>query len=77
MQGPYIGRAIATVVIVGLVAWTAVRALGTRSPETPRTPFPAPATDAPLAIAKSQQFLPEAAFGASRPSLNISRELLW
>ena len=55
MQSPYIGRAIATVVIVGLVAWTAVRALGTRSPETPRAPFPAPATDAPLAIAKSQQ----------------------
>jgi peptide-methionine (S)-S-oxide reductase len=55
MQSPYIGRAIATVVIVGLVAWTAVRALGTRSPETPRTSFPAPATDAPLAIAKNQQ----------------------
>jgi peptide-methionine (S)-S-oxide reductase len=55
MQSPYIGRAIATVVIVGLVAWTAVRALGTRTPENPRTPFPAPATDAPLAIAKSQQ----------------------
>ena len=55
MQSPYIGRAIATVVIVGLVAWTAVRALGGRSPETPRTPFPAPATDAPLAIAKVQQ----------------------
>jgi len=55
MQSPYIGRAIATVVIVGLVAWTAVRALGTRSLETPRTPFPAPATDAPLAIAKNQQ----------------------
>src|ERR1700756_1217140 len=55
MQSPYIGRAIATVVIVGLVAWTAVRALGARSPETPRTPFPAPATDAPLAIAKVQQ----------------------
>ena len=55
MRSPYIGRAIATVVIVGLVAWTAVRALGTRSPETPRTPFPAPETDVPLAIAKSQQ----------------------
>ena len=52
MPSPYIGRAIAMVVIVGMVAWTAVRALGTRPPETPKIPFPAPATDAPLATAK-------------------------
>jgi len=55
MPSPYIGRAIAMVVIVGMVAWTAVRALGTRPPETPKIPFPAPGTDAPLATAKSQQ----------------------
>ena len=55
MQSPYIGRGIAIVVIAGLVAWTAFRALGSRSPETPKMPFPAPAVDAPLATAKSQQ----------------------
>src|SRR5438445_10994555 len=55
MQNPYIGRGMALVLIVGLVAWTAFRALGARLPETPRIPFPAPAIDAPLATAKSQQ----------------------
>ena len=55
MKSPYIGRGIAFVLIVGLVAWTAFRALGARLPETPRIPFPAPAIDAPLATAKSQQ----------------------
>src|SRR5260370_8762129 len=55
MQSPYIGRGIALVLIVGLVAWTAFRALGARPPETPKIPFPAPAIDAPLAAAKSQQ----------------------
>jgi peptide-methionine (S)-S-oxide reductase len=55
MQSPYIGRGIALVVIVGLVAWTAFRALGSRPPETPKIPFPAPATDASLTTAKSPQ----------------------
>src|SRR6266704_308225 len=55
MQNPYIGRGMALVLIVGLVAWTAFRALGARLPETPKVPFPAPAIDAPLATAKSQQ----------------------
>ena len=55
MQSPYIGRGIAFVVIVGLVAWTASRAFGARPPETPRVPFPAPAIDVPLAAAKSRQ----------------------
>jgi peptide-methionine (S)-S-oxide reductase len=55
MQSPYIGRGIALVVIVGLVAWTAFRALGARSPETPKIPVPAPAVDAPLSSSKSQQ----------------------
>jgi peptide-methionine (S)-S-oxide reductase len=55
MQSPYIGRGIAFVVIVGLVAWTAFRTLGAREPETPRIPFPAPAVDAPLAATKGQQ----------------------
>jgi peptide-methionine (S)-S-oxide reductase len=55
MQSPYIGRGIALVVIVGLVGWTAIRALGSRPPEAPKLPFPAPAIDAPLAAAKGQQ----------------------
>jgi peptide-methionine (S)-S-oxide reductase len=55
MKSPYIGRGIAFVLIAGLVAWTAVRALGSRPPEAPKMPFPAPAVDAPLAAAKSQQ----------------------
>jgi peptide-methionine (S)-S-oxide reductase len=55
MQSPYIGRGIAFVVIVALVAWTAFRALGARPPETPKAPFPAPAVDVPLATAKSRQ----------------------
>jgi peptide-methionine (S)-S-oxide reductase len=40
---------------MGLVAWTAFRALGARSHETPKVPIPAPTVDAPLAAAKSQQ----------------------
>jgi peptide-methionine (S)-S-oxide reductase len=55
MKSPYIGRGIAIVLIAGLVAWTAVRASGSRPPEAPKMPFPAPAVDAPLAAAKSQQ----------------------
>jgi peptide-methionine (S)-S-oxide reductase len=55
MQSPYIGRGIALVVIVGLVGWTAIRALGSRPPEAPKLPFPAPAIDATLAAAKGQQ----------------------
>jgi len=55
MNSPTIGRGIALLLIIGLVAWTAIRALGSRPPETPKTPFPAPAVDAPLAGAKGQQ----------------------
>jgi len=55
MQSPYIGRGIALVVIVGLVCWTAFRALGSRPPEAPKMPLPVAAIDAPLATAKSQQ----------------------
>jgi peptide-methionine (S)-S-oxide reductase len=55
VQSPYIGRGIALILIVALVGWTAFRALGSRPPETPRMPFPAPAVDAPLATAQGQQ----------------------
>jgi peptide-methionine (S)-S-oxide reductase len=55
MKSPGIGKGFALAIIFGLVAWTAVRALGSRAPETPKLPFPPPAADAPLATAKSQQ----------------------
>jgi peptide-methionine (S)-S-oxide reductase len=55
MKSPSIGKGIAVAIIFALVAWTAVRALGSRAPETPKLPFPVPAADAPLATAKGQQ----------------------
>jgi peptide-methionine (S)-S-oxide reductase len=55
MKSPFVGRGLALVLIAGLVAWTAVRALGSRPPEAPKMPFPAPAIDAPLAAAKNPQ----------------------
>jgi peptide-methionine (S)-S-oxide reductase len=55
MKSPFVGRGLTLVLIVGLVAWTAVRALGSRPLEAPKMPFPAPAIDAPLAAAKSLQ----------------------
>jgi len=55
MKSPNIGRGIAIALIVGVVGWNALRALGSRAPETPRMPFPAPSLDAPVAAAKSHQ----------------------
>lgn len=55
MHSPKIGRGIALALIVGIVGWTTIRALGSRPPETPKAPFPAPSTDAPLAPAGSHQ----------------------
>jgi peptide-methionine (S)-S-oxide reductase len=55
MKSPYLGRGLAFAIIIGLVAWTALRALGSRPPEAPKSPFPAPATDSSLAPAKSRQ----------------------
>jgi peptide-methionine (S)-S-oxide reductase len=55
MKSPFIGRSIAVALIVGVVGWNAVRALGSRSPETPKLSLPAPASDTPLAAAKGQQ----------------------
>lgn len=49
MKSPYLGRGLALAIILTLVAWTAFRALGARFPETPKSPFPAPATDVLLA----------------------------
>lgn len=55
MKRPPIARSFAFVVILAAITWTGFRALGSRPPETPKSPFPAPALDAPLASAKSQQ----------------------
>ena len=55
MKSPYVGRGLALVLIAGLVAWTAVRALGSRPLEAPKLPFPAPTVDAPLAASKIKQ----------------------
>jgi peptide-methionine (S)-S-oxide reductase len=55
MKSPYIGRGFAMTIIIAVITWTAVRALGSRPPETPKFPFPAPAVDSQLAPAKSQQ----------------------
>ena len=55
MKSPFVGRGLAYAVIFAVIAWTAVRALGSRAPETPKFPFPAPAVDAPWASAKSQE----------------------
>ena len=55
MKSPYIGRGLALAIILCLVTWTAFRALGARAPETPKFPFPVPATDSPLATTKGHQ----------------------
>jgi peptide-methionine (S)-S-oxide reductase len=55
MKSPFVGRGMAIALIVGLVAWNTVRALGSRPPETPRMPFPAPAIDAPLTATQGKQ----------------------
>ena len=52
MKSPFIGRGLAYAVILAIITWTAVRALGVRPAETPKSPFPAPAVDLPLASAK-------------------------
>ena len=55
MKTTSIGRGIAAVVIVAVIAWAAIRALGSRTPETPKSPIPAPAVDSPLAPKKTQE----------------------
>jgi peptide-methionine (S)-S-oxide reductase len=55
VRSPYIGRGFALAVIASVVAWTAVRSIGARPAAIPRTPFPKPTVDEPLATAKSQE----------------------
>jgi hypothetical protein len=76
MKSPVIGRGIALALIVGLVAWTALRALGSRPPETPKTPFPAPAVDRPQRTPKASKprFSRAVVSGAFKLCSNNSRE---
>ena len=55
MKSPVIGRGIALGIIVALAAWTGIRALGARPPETPKGPLPKPVIDTPLAEKKGEQ----------------------
>jgi peptide-methionine (S)-S-oxide reductase len=57
MKSPSIGRGISLTIILALVAWTGIRALGARPPETPKSPMPKPAVDAPLAEKKGEQMV--------------------
>jgi len=55
MKSPMVGRGMALAIILALVVWTGIRALGARPPETPKGAMPKPAVDAPLAEKKSEQ----------------------
>jgi peptide-methionine (S)-S-oxide reductase len=55
MRSPSIGRTISFILIIGFLAWTGVRSIGARPPAIPRTPFPKPAVDEPLASAKGKE----------------------
>jgi peptide-methionine (S)-S-oxide reductase len=54
VRSPFIGRSIAIALILGFLAWSAVRSIGAKSSD-PKYPFPKPAVDAPLAGAKGQE----------------------
>jgi peptide-methionine (S)-S-oxide reductase len=55
VQSPTIGRGIAIAIIIALVGWTAIRALGARPPDAPNGPMPKPAVDAPLADKQGEE----------------------
>jgi peptide-methionine (S)-S-oxide reductase len=56
MERPYLGKLLATVLIVVFFTWSAIRALGARPAETPSASlFPKPTTDAPLASSSAPQ----------------------
>jgi len=55
MRSPSVGRTISLFLIIGFIAWTAVRSIGARPPAIPSSPFPKPAVDEPLASAKGRE----------------------
>jgi len=55
MRSPSVGRTISLFLIIGFIAWTAVRAIGARPVAIPSSPFPKPAVDEPLASAKGRE----------------------
>jgi peptide-methionine (S)-S-oxide reductase len=55
VRSPFIGRGLATALIVAFFAWSAVRSIGARPASEPRYPFPKPNVDVPLATAKSNE----------------------
>lgn len=54
MKAPFIGRVASILVMLGLVAWWGVRVSSGKLAE-PKGPFPAPASDAPLAAKKGKE----------------------
>lgn len=55
MRSPSVGRTISLFLIIGFIAWTAVRAIGARPAAIPRSPFPRPAVDEQLASARGKE----------------------
>jgi peptide-methionine (S)-S-oxide reductase len=55
MRSPSLGRNISLILIVCFIGWSAVRSIGARPPAIPRTPFPKPAVDEPLASASAKE----------------------
>jgi peptide-methionine (S)-S-oxide reductase len=54
MRSP-VGKTISLILIIGFIAWTGVRTVGGRPPAIPRSPFPKPIVDEPLASAKGKE----------------------
>ena len=55
MRSPSVGRTISLFLIIGFIAWSAVRSIGARPPAIPSSPFPRPTVDEPLASAKGKE----------------------
>jgi peptide-methionine (S)-S-oxide reductase len=55
MRSPSVGRTISLFLIIGFIAWSAVRSIGARPPAIPSSPFPKPAVDEPLASGKGKE----------------------
>ena len=55
MRRPSVGRTVSLFLIIGFIAWSAVRSIGARPPAIPSSPFPRPTVDEPLASAKGKE----------------------